>query len=156
MTDVEVLSDAAVLIDGERIAWVGPRRDAPNVGAQHAAPLRIVEIEGVLFPGFVDCHTHGVFGAPRLDDQERRALGVDYKAIAAAGGGILQSVRDVRSRPEAELEALTRSRLKTLLQISASLGKCRTSLQLRLSRRRQRPREQESSKTRLFPSRSSG
>ena len=115
MADVEVLADAAVLIDGGRIAWVGPRREAPDVGAQHAAPLRVVEIDGVLFPGFIDCHTHGVFGAPRLDDQERRALGVDYKAIAAAGGGILQSVRDVRSRSEAELTALTRSRLEMRL-----------------------------------------
>ncbi len=115
MAEVEVLSDAAILIDGERIAWVGPRRDAPKVGAQHAAPVQVVEVTGVLFPGFVDCHTHGVFGAPRLDDQERRALGVDYKAIAAAGGGILQSVRDVRGRPEAELEALTRARLAALI-----------------------------------------
>jgi len=109
MADVEVLSDAAVLIDGERIGWVGPRADAPK-----DAGIRRQEITGVLFPGFIDCHTHGVFGAPRLDDHERRALGVDYKAIAAAGGGILQSVRDVRGRPEAELEALTRSRLAAL------------------------------------------
>jgi imidazolonepropionase len=112
MAEVEVLRDAAVLIDGDRIAWVGPRRE---VGAQHAAPLREVEVNGVLFPGFIDCHTHGVFGAARLDDHQRRALGEDYKAIAAAGGGILQSVRDVRARSEAELEALTRARLATLL-----------------------------------------
>src|SRR6266568_6351376 len=108
MAEVEVLRDAAVLIDGERIAWVGPRSEAPPSG-------HVAEISGVIFPGFIDCHTHAVFGAPRLDDQERRALGVDYKAIAAAGGGILQSVRDVRSRTEDELEALTRSRLSALI-----------------------------------------
>lgn len=113
MADVEVLADAAVLIDGERIAWVGPRAEAPT-GA------RRVEVSGVLFPGFIDCHTHAVFGAPRLDDQERRALGVDYKAIAAAGGGILQSVRDVRGRPEPELESLTRSRLTALIAHGAT------------------------------------
>jgi imidazolonepropionase len=117
MADVEVLRDAAVLIDGDRIVWVGPRRD---VGAQHAAPLREVEVNGVLFPGFIDCHTHGVFGAGRLDDHQRRALGEDYKAIAARGGGILQSVRDVRARPESELEALTRARLATLLAHGAT------------------------------------
>ena len=115
-----MLQDAAVLIDGDRIVWVGPRRDAPQVGAQHAAPLHVVEITGVLFPGFIDCHTHAVFGAPRLDDQERRALGVDYKAIAAAGGGILQSVRDVRSRSERDLEVLTRARLMILVANGAT------------------------------------
>ena len=108
MAEVEVLRDAAVLLDGNRIAWVGPRKGAPPSD-------RAVEIAGVLFPGFIDPHTHAVFGAPRLDDHERRALGVDYKAIAAAGGGILQSVRDVRSRSEADLEALTRARIAALL-----------------------------------------
>jgi imidazolonepropionase len=112
MAEVEVLRDAAVLIDGERIAWVGPRADAPR------AP--VVEVSGVIFPGFIDCHTHAVFGAPRLDDQERRALGVDYKAIAATGGGILQSVRDVRARSGTELEALTRGRLIALLAHGAT------------------------------------
>lgn len=114
MAEIEVLRDAAVLIDGNRIGWVGPRREVP-VEAQPAAPLQIVEIDGVIFPGFIDCHTHAVFGGPRLDDHERRALGVDYKAIAAAGGGILQSVRDVRARSETELETLTRARIATLL-----------------------------------------
>jgi imidazolonepropionase len=114
MAEVEALRDAVVLIEGDRIAWVGPRTDAPTAGA------RLVEVSGVIFPGFIDCHTHAVFGAPRLDDQERRALGVDYKAIAAAGGGILQSVRDVRTRAEAELEALTRSRLAALIANGAT------------------------------------
>jgi len=113
MAEVEVLGDAAVLIDGDHFAWVGGRQDAPKAD-------RVVEVSGVIFPGFIDCHTHGVFGAPRLDDHERRALGVDYRAIAAAGGGILQSVRDVRSRPEAELAALTRARLGALLARGAT------------------------------------
>ncbi len=113
MAEIEVLRDAAVLIDGKRIGWVGPRQDAPK--ADH-----VVEVNGVIFPGFIDCHTHGVFGAPRLDDHERRALGVDYKAIAAAGGGILQSVRDVRSRSESDLEVLTRARLRMLIAHGAT------------------------------------
>jgi imidazolonepropionase len=113
MADVEVLRDAAVLIDGARIAWVGPRADAPRAD-------QVTEVTGVILPGMIDCHTHGVFGAARLDDHQRRALGEDYKAIAAAGGGILQSVRDVRARPEAELEALTRARLATLLAHGAT------------------------------------
>jgi imidazolonepropionase len=108
MAEVEVLRDAAVLVDGGRIAWVGPRGEAPRADT-------VTEVSGVVLPGFIDCHTHGVFGAARLDDHQRRALGEDYKAIAAAGGGILQSVRDVRARSEAELEALTRRRLATLL-----------------------------------------
>jgi imidazolonepropionase len=113
MAEVEVLRDAAVLIDGNRIAWVGVRKEAP-------AADRIVEVRGVVFPGFVDAHTHAVFGGPRLDDHERRALGVDYKAIAAAGGGILESVRDLRARSEAELETLTRGRIGALLAHGAT------------------------------------
>ncbi|MGE5802446.1 MAG: imidazolonepropionase [Gemmatimonadota bacterium] len=113
MAEVEVLEDAAVLVQGDRIEWVGPRKQAPKSD-------QLVELSGVIFPGFIDCHTHAVFGAPRLDDHERRALGVDYKAIAAAGGGILQSVRDVRARSEADLEALTSARLRTLMANGAT------------------------------------
>src|SRR5205809_686142 len=118
MADLEVLQDAAVLIDGERIAWVGPRSEARDLHSAFRIPqsaIDVVEVSGVLFPGFVDCHTHAVFGAPRLDDHERRALGEDYKTVAARGGGILQSVRDVRARTESDLVALLRTRVRTLL-----------------------------------------
>ena len=114
-----------MLVNGDRIEWVGPRKRAPT--SDHE-----VELSGVIFPGFIDCHTHAVFGAPRLDDHERRALGVDYKAIAAAGGGILQSVRDVRARSEADLEALTRARLRTLMANGATTNEVKSGYGLEL------------------------
>jgi imidazolonepropionase len=105
-----VLPDAAVLIDGDRIAAVGPYRD---LKARH--PDHVVDVDGVLFPGFVDCHTHAVFAAPRLDDHQRRARGQTYQAITAAGGGILESVRGVRALSEDDLADVTAARLLTLL-----------------------------------------
>lgn len=117
LAELEVLSDAAVLIEGGRVRWVGPRRAASDLQAAAGvspADVEVVEVRGVLFPGFVDCHTHAIFGAPRLEDHERRALGESYQAIAAAGGGILQSVRDVRARRADELESLARRRLLAL------------------------------------------
>ncbi len=116
MAELEVLADAAVLIDGTTIAAVGRYADLRRATGN----VERVEVRGVVYPGFVDCHTHAVFGAPRLDDHERRALGMDYKTIAAAGGGILESVRDVRARSESELAALTRARLGALLAHGAT------------------------------------
>jgi imidazolonepropionase len=107
---VEVLPGAAVLLDGSRIVAVGPHAD---LAAAHPKATR-EDVRGILYPGFVDAHTHGVFGAPRLDDHRRRALGESYQAIAAAGGGILQSVRDVRGRSEDDLYRLARARLDAL------------------------------------------
>ncbi len=113
---MEVLHDAAVLLDGDRIRAVGPYAALREM---HDGVV-VEEVRGVLFPGWIDCHTHAVFGAPRLDDHERRALGEDYKTIAARGGGILQSVRDVRARRESDLAALTRARVRTLLAHGAT------------------------------------
>ena len=112
MATLEVLDGAAVLIgDDGRIAAVGPYRDV-----QGAAPsAQTVEVQGTLFPGFVDCHTHAIFGAPRLADHERRARGETYQAIAAAGGGILSSVRDLRERDGQDLLHRSRVRLRTML-----------------------------------------
>src|SRR5207249_7759377 len=73
LAEVEVLDDAAVLLEGERIAAVGPYKDVQRVTGNVQRGGEVVEVTGVLFPGFVDCHTHAVFGAPRLDDHERRS-----------------------------------------------------------------------------------
>jgi imidazolonepropionase len=111
MADLEVIPQGAVLVRDGLVRAVGPYR---QLGPEAPAVPR-VEVDGVLFPGFVDAHTHAVFGAPRLDDHARRAAGLSYQAIGAAGGGIHWSVRDARGRPRAELIDLTRRRLAHLL-----------------------------------------
>jgi imidazolonepropionase len=112
MADLDVIDGGAVVIgDGGTILDVGLAKNM-----REAFPSAVVEeVDGVLFPGFVDCHTHAVFGAARVEDHERRARGIGYKEIAAQGGGILSSVRDVRGRSQDELAALTRQRLDRLL-----------------------------------------
>jgi len=111
MSKLETIPGAAVVVTGEEIAAVGPeselRRDFPDA----------VEIDchrGVLTPGLVDSHTHAIFGRARADEQEMRARGMDYMQIAARGGGIHASVRDLRSRSEDELTELARRRLQRL------------------------------------------
>lgn len=112
MAELDVVPAGSVAISAEGlIQAVGTYRD---LRAEYP-DAEVSEVEGVLFPGFVDCHTHAVFGAARLADHERRARGISYKEIAAAGGGILASVNDVRSRSADELAALTRIRLSRLL-----------------------------------------
>src|SRR6185437_10928641 len=69
---------------------------------------------GVLMPGLVDSHTHGVFGRPRQDEQEMRAAGMDYMEIARRGGGIHSSVRDLRTKSEDTLYELALPRLRRL------------------------------------------
>jgi imidazolonepropionase len=105
-----VLPNAAVAIAAGRIQEVG----AWSTLRVRYPDAEVTEVSGVLFPGFIDCHTHAIFGTPRLDDHQRRALGESYQAIAAAGGGILQSVRDVRARTPQELERMARDRLLAL------------------------------------------
>src|SRR3569833_3606513 len=111
MHDAVVRSDAAVAVAGASIAGVGSGADlrSPFAGAEEYDCNG-----GVLTPGFVDSHTHSIFGRPRYDEQELRAAGLDYMEIARRGGGIHSSVRDLRQRSEEELFALAEKRLRRL------------------------------------------
>jgi imidazolonepropionase len=101
----------AVAVEGDRIAAVGPQ-DALQ---QQWGEATVVDCAGrVLAPGWVDSHTHAIFGRPRADEQGMRAAGLDYMEIAARGGGIHASVRDLRRRSEDELFALALGRLRRL------------------------------------------
>ena len=100
MAALDVVDKGAVVIGSDgTILEVGPETDV-----RRAFPdAQVDEVEGVLFPGFVDAHTHAVFGGARLADHERRARGIGYKEIAAQGGGILSSVADVRAQSHDDL-----------------------------------------------------
>jgi imidazolonepropionase len=104
-----LIEDAAVLVEGGSIAWVGRRREAP---AGHQA----LDCGGRLAtPGLIDCHTHLVYGGSRANEFEQRLTGVSYADIAKAGGGIAATVRATRAAPEADLAAAALRRLDALL-----------------------------------------
>ena len=97
--------------------------------AAHPAAVVIDCGQGVLTPGFVDSHTHAIFGRARYEEQEMRAAGVGYLEIAKRGGGIHSSVRDLRTRSEADLAALAAERLRriaahgtTTLEVKSGYG----------------------------------
>ena len=111
MADAGVRSGVAVLVEGEHVTAVGDERTLR--GAAPGADI-IDCANGLITPGFVDSHTHAIFGRARYEEQELRATGVPYMEIARRGGGIHASVRDLRARSEDELFALAEPRLRAL------------------------------------------
>jgi len=88
------IHDAAVLVEGSRVAWVGSSRDAPP------ADVRVdVGGRGVM-PGFVDSHAHLVFAGDRSTEFAARMSGTPYTA-----GGIRTTVSATRSATDEELTA---------------------------------------------------
>lgn len=107
-TPLTVTPDAFIWIREGRVAARGSMADLPGEAA--GAP-RLDARGGVALPGLVDSHTHAVFGATRAHEFEKRLAGATYQEIAAGGGGIAFSVRDLRGRSEDELARLARPRL---------------------------------------------
>jgi len=104
MADGYGLTDVAVLLEADRIAWIGPAADAPL-----AEPF---DCGGrLLTPGLIDCHTHLVFAGSRASEFEARLNGATYAEVAHGGGGILSTVAATRAASEEALlaAALTRA-----------------------------------------------
>ncbi|MEN5258214.1 imidazolonepropionase [Pseudomonas protegens] len=107
-----IIEDAAMVTSGAHIEWIGRRSEAP--AGDYA---QVNDLAGAwVTPGFIDCHTHTVFGGNRSGEFEQRLQGVSYAEIAAAGGGIASTVRATRAATEEELFSSARKRLLSLLR----------------------------------------
>lgn len=105
------IEDAAIAVRDGRIAWLGPRARLPQnlqSAVSHDGG------GGWLTPGLIDCHTHLVWAGSRADEFERRLQGASYAEIAAAGGGILSTVRATRAADEQALYEQSVRRLHAL------------------------------------------
>jgi len=98
-----VVHDAALVIEGARIAWVGAAAEAP------AADTRIDAAGRAVVPGFVDSHTHLVFGGERSAEFAARMAGARYD-----GGGIAATVAATRAATDEELRSSAAARLREM------------------------------------------
>jgi len=99
LDELGMIRGGAVLCLGGKIVAVGTTKDALRDPwlKKNRKKVKVIDCAGkVVFPGFVDSHTHPVFASARLVDFEKRIEGASYEEIAAAGGGIRSSVDGVR------------------------------------------------------------
>jgi len=100
------IRDGAVAVDGDRISWIGSRKEwKDRARDEHDARGAWIT------PGLVDCHTHLVHAGNRAREFELRLQGATYEEIAKAGGGIASTVRSTRAASEDELFLVAKRRL---------------------------------------------
>jgi len=116
LADLGLIRDGAVLIRDGAIAAAGPTEEVERLAAEERGIREIDAAGRVVMPGFVDSHTHLVYGQPRLVDYEMRLRGADYHQIAEAGGGIQSSVRAMRAAAPEALEAQARRDVQTFVR----------------------------------------
>lgn len=109
-----LIEDGALVVEGERLAWVGMRSEMP-AQYRHGAVLHDAHL-ALISPGLIDCHTHLVYGGHRANEFELRLNGASYEDIARAGGGIKSTVQATRLATEAQLFEAASKRLSNLLK----------------------------------------
>ncbi len=132
LRDIGLVRDGAVAAADGQIIAVGPTQDVRDA-VRLRPDATVVDARGrVVLPGFVDAHTHLVFAGTRVDEFEMRLRGATYLEIAAAGGGILQSVAATRAANEELLVALGMARLDHLLRTGTTTAEAKSGYGLSL------------------------
>jgi len=114
MSDIGVIENAAVIIADDTITWCGRMEDLSMGTIKEATVLDC--LNRLVMPGFVDSHTHLLFAGSREAEFAMRAAGATYQEIADKGGGILSTVKQVRSSSKKDLKKNARRWLHKLLQ----------------------------------------
>jgi imidazolonepropionase len=114
LRELGIKKDAALLVVDGRIAEVGSYKE---LKPDFPAGIDVVDAGGrTVLPGFVDAHTHLVFGGDRVAEFEQRVGGKSYQEIAAAGGGIVSTLQQTREATEAELAGAALQRAEWMLR----------------------------------------
>lgn len=118
--EIGLVEEAAVAVADDRIVYAGPAggllsrvRIAPDA-------VRIDAGGGVVLPGFVDPHTHLLFGGWRAAEFGLRVRGASYREILEAGGGILSTVEHTRAVSEEDLVEMGSRRLRRMLALGTT------------------------------------
>ena len=119
MSDIGLISDGCVVVEGDKIIDVGTtdemllKYDEKNykvIDARNKAVL----------PGFIDSHTHLIFGGYRADEFSWRLRGDNYMSIMERGGGITSSVRATRNTSLDEFIETGKKRLDKIMDMGVT------------------------------------
>ena len=119
MNDIGIIRDGAVLICDDKIEAVGTTEQVE--AGMNLEGCQIIEAQGkTVLPGFVDSHTHFIFGGFRADEFSWRMKGDSYMSIMERGGGINATVTATRQASLEELVRLGQERLDAMLEFGVT------------------------------------
>ncbi|PID81247.1 MAG: imidazolonepropionase [Clostridiales bacterium] len=119
MSEIGVINDGAIAMEGGIITHVGKTEDVVN--AIQIDEYEVYDVSGkTVMPGFVDPHTHLVFGGYRQDEYSWRLAGQTYVEIMEKGGGINNSVQHTSAASFQELFDAAYGRLDSMLSFGVT------------------------------------
>jgi len=119
MNDLGIIVDGALLVEDGIIQDVGTT--AEILAKVNEQDYQVIDATGkCVMPGFVDSHTHFVFGGYRPEEFFWRLGGTPYLEILEKGGGILSTVEATRSTDKAELKNVAAKRLDAMLAMGVT------------------------------------
>ena len=114
-----IIKDGAVLIHDDKIVAVGTTKELDE--QINIEEYEVIDASGkTVMPGFVDSHTHFIFGGYRADEFSWRLKGDSYMSIMERGGGINATVVPTREATEEELVEAGRERLNRMLEFGVT------------------------------------
>ena len=116
MSDVGVIEDGAVAVSNGIITHVGPTEEVLRQ-VDVADYLEVNASGRALLPGFVDSHTHFVFGGYREEEFSWRMKGDSYMSIMERGGGIVNTMNATRNASYDDLYGDAYDRLDTMMDM---------------------------------------
>ncbi|QUH30823.1 imidazolonepropionase [Vallitalea guaymasensis] len=118
MNDLGIIENGAVVIEEGIIKWVGKTPDIPR---QFEKVAEVIDATNkTVLPGFIDSHTHFVFGGYREEEYSWRLKGDDYMEIMQKGGGIVNSVRQTKEASKDYLIRIGMKRLDSMLSFGVT------------------------------------
>ena len=118
MSDIGLIGNGCVVIENDIIVDVGKQEILEKYDEKE---YRIIDAKNkAVLPGFIDSHTHLIFGGYRADEFSWRLRGDNYMSIMERGGGITSSVRATRNTSLEEFINLGMNRLNKILDMGVT------------------------------------
>lgn len=128
-TDDGVIPAAAVVFEGDRIAWRGHEGGEPRV-LMDAVTEDYDCGGGLVTAGLIDAHSHPLYAGDRMAEVAMRTAGASYAEIAKKGGGIGATVKSTRTQSQVALEGAAATRLNQWFLGGATTVEAKTGYHL--------------------------